>query len=508
VNKPSSVRNQHCIHSVFEAQAASRPQHIAIKHCGEAWSYETLNRRANHLAACLRAEGIEHGDVVALSTARSVEMIIAIIATLKAGGSYLPLDRANPISRNMTCMDVAKVALIISDDRKDQLVGHAGTVFFTDQVKYFGGETDHAVSIDSRADDPAYVIFTSGSTGSPKGVVVPHRAVVRLVIDTNYVRILPEDCILQLAPTSFDASTFEIWGALLNGATLALYSGSVLDPNILRRELLEYNVSIMWLTAALFHLIGDKFTSVLKTIKVLLAGGDVLYSRVIHKVLDEVPGIVLVNGYGPTENTTFTCCHRITAANPPGDSVPIGTAISGTEVVVLDEVGQPVKAGDVGELYTSGLGVALGYLDEDQGGGGFFLNSNVADGLIYRTGDLVRENHCGELEFVGRRDNQVKVRGFRVSLEEITFRITAVDYVEDALVFLKQCGSGDQILVAYVHPSSGAAIDSETLRRQLAVDLPEYMVPDRFVFGGELPVTANGKLDREGIQARMANLGE
>ena len=276
-----------------------------------------------------------------------------------------------------------------------------------------------------------------------------------------------------------------------------LYSGEVLDPRILKADIQEHGVSIAWLTAALFHMIGNNFVAALSTLRVLLAGGDVLHASTVRNVLESVPGITVINGYGPTENTTFTCCHRMTSSNAPARTVPIGRPISGTRVMILDSSRAPVAQGDVGEFYAAGLGVALGYLKDAAGDGAFFRDEQLSDGLIYRTGDLVRENSRGEIEFCGRRDNQVKVRGFRVSLEEIGLNLLELEQVEDAVVFVDDDGGGDQLLVALIKLDESKETGGEEIRAQLVKRVPAYMIPDKLVVDADFPVTRNGKLDRK-----------
>ena len=461
-------------------------------------SYEELNARAGSLASHLIAVGVERGHVVALSMLRSVDMIVSMLAVLKAGAAYLPIEESSPTARKRKYLDDAGVLHIIADGERADLHDARRTVVRADAATRLSGSTplDGNLPDSCLPDDKAYVMFTSGSTGEAKGVVVPHRAVTRLVLDTNYIQISPADRILQLSPPSFDASTFEIWGALLNGATLVLSSENVVDPNALRRDVAEGGVTIMWLTAALFHLIGDRYIDAIRPVKTLLAGGDVLSPRVVNRVLDEIPGITVINGYGPTENTTFTCCHRMTRSNhPPLDGVPIGKPISGTEVFVLDASFSPVRAGDVGELFTAGKGLALGYLNGDRAGS-FFRDARIADGLIYRTGDLVRENSRHELEFLGRRDNLVKLRGFRVSLEGIKQSLLKLADVVDAAVFVRKEAAGDQLLIAYVKTRQGSRLEAAEARRLLRVELPDYMIPDSLIVSEALPITNNGKLDK------------
>ncbi len=492
------------IHKIFEQVASRHAGRIALSYKGRDVTYAELDAWANALARRLGALAVRPGDVVAVSLSHSVELAVAFLGILKCGAAYLPLDIANPPQRNLQFLQAAKVNVIVGSQELDEAHVHGRTAL---RVSDCPVSTTSFESFASDPEDKAYVMFTSGSTGTPKGVVIPHRGVTRLVRSTNYVSIEQDDRILQLAPPSFDASTFEIWGALLNGATLVPYSGSVLDPNRLKNDIQENRISILWLTAALFHLVADKAIDALKPLRVLLAGGDVLNARYVSKVLESAPGITVINGYGPTENTTFTCCHVMTSENKPTVSVPIGKPISGTCVHILDDLRSPVPRGTVGELYASGDGVALGYLNEREGGASFFSDETVASGLIYRTGDLVKEEAHGELQFIGRRDNLVKVRGYRVSLEEVRTHILGVEDVIDAIVARKELPQGEQTLVAYVSRREGGSVDAGAIRRRLLECIPRYMIPDRFVFDRPMTINDNGKLDRASI-AGASNPGK
>jgi amino acid adenylation domain-containing protein len=423
---------------------------------------------------------------------------------LRAGAAYLPLERSSPPARRRRYLEDARVTHVISDQDDPEIADAGRKVVIVNAVnRTLATRSSDSTSLSSSLpEDKAYVMFTSGSTGEAKGVVVPHRAITRLVVDTNYIRISKEDKILQLSPLSFDASTFEIWGALLNGATLVLNSENVVDPNAIKRDVAERNVTIMWLTAALFHLIGDRYIDAIRPVRILLAGGDVLSPRIVNKVLDEIPGITVINGYGPTENTTFTCCHRMNCENrPSAEGVPIGRPISGTEVLVLDERLSPVAVGEVGELFASGNGVALGYLNDDSAGS-FFRDEKLGEGLIYRTGDLVRENEKHEFEFVGRKDNLVKVRGFRISLDGIRQSLLKVEDVVDAVVIARKEEAGEQLLIAYVKRRQGSTLEASGIRRQLRSVLSDYMIPDSIILSEVLPITANGKVDRTLLMSR------
>jgi len=435
-----------------------------------------------------------------LMMSRRPEQIVAMLAILKCGAAYLPLDANDPVARNQHCLRAAAVAVIVMDRCSDERGLDGVACIGADHRELFTSELETGPDVKALPDDSCYVMFTSGSTGRPKGVVVPHRAVLRLVKQTNYIQIERDDAILQFAPATFDASTFEIWGALLNGATLVLYSGATLDPNLFAKEIRDNGVTILWLTAAVFHLVATRYLVALQTLKILLAGGDVLYPKLVNKVLDAIPGITIINGYGPTENTTFTCCHRMTAANRPGDCVPIGRAIAGTTLHILDESRRPVADGEAGELFVSGPGVALGYLNESSNGKAFFYDAGIAAGLIYRTGDRVRVNADGDIEFGGRNDNQVKVRGFRVSLEEIQAGLLKLPQVTDAVVLLEKSESGDQQLVAYIQSSREPLPAVADVKKALAADLPRYMIPDLIYLSASLPINRNGKIDRHRIR--------
>lgn len=487
------------VHKIFEDVAAEHGGRIAVSFCGREVTYRELDALANSVARRLRELSVRPGDIVAVVLPHSVEIVVAFLAILKCGAAYLPLDEANPPQRNLEFMRMANVKVIVGTEVLNAAYGQDRAVLRASEFAAVGGVVE---SIDSRCDDKAYVMYTSGSTGEPKGVVIPHRGIARLVRNTNFVSIERHDRILQLAPPSFDASTFEIWGALLNGATLVPYSGKTMDPNQLMNDIRENGVTILWLTAALFSLVADRAIVALRPLRILLAGGDVLNARYVNKVLEYVPGITVINGYGPTENTTFTCCHVMTSANKPDGSVPIGRPITGTRVHVLDELQRPVPAGSIGELYTSGDGVALGYLNEKQSSA-FFVDEAIAPGLIYKTGDLVKQDQNGNLQFIGRRDSLVKVRGHRVSLEEVRTHVVRMEEVIDAVVVKKDLTLGDQILVAYVKTKEGSVIDAKTMRRRLAELIPGYMIPSQFVFDHALAINANGKIDRTRIQQHL-----
>jgi amino acid adenylation domain-containing protein len=492
--------NGNCIPDIFSRQARTRPAGVALVYGDTSVTYAELDALSESMAQRLGARGVRNGDVVALVMDRCIEMIVAMLGILKCGAAYMPLDLSNPALRNNFCLDTAKTRLIISDRDCAELAGphrEVSRLRLSDLMPLTAMGAQGPVSPET----PAYVMFTSGTTSEPKGVVVPHRAVTRLVVATNYIDVTVDDSILQFSTPSFDASTFEIWGALLNGASLVLYSGGILDPNQFKRHVVEHKISIVWLTAALFHVFADKYVDALRPLRVLLAGGDVLHAEAVRKVLEEVEGITLINGYGPTENTTFTCCHVMTKANKPNSNVPIGQPITGTEVFVLDEQRREVLPGETGELYAAGEGVALGYLNAPANDAAFLLDERYSQRRMYKTGDLVRRNEDGLLEFVGRRDSQVKLRGYRVSLEEIKARLLEIPAVREVAVTCEKSSDGDQLLIAYLQTEEDHPLEIKTVRTYLKERVPRYMIPDKIAIGTTLPVTQNGKVDHKKIFA-------
>ncbi len=475
------------IQELFEAQVEATPDAAAVVGDGVVWSYRELNRRANRLAHHLRAQGVGPEVPVGLSLERSPELIAAILGILKAGGVYVPLDTSYPEERLRFLRADSGVRLLVSREDLDRSAGHR--------------EDNPAPSVS--ADHLAYVMYTSGSTGMPKGVAVPHRAVVRLVQGTDYVLLGPAEVFLQLAPVSFDASTFEIWGALLHGARLAVFPGRVPSIEELEAALQQHGVTTLWLTAGLFHQIVDERPGALAGVRQLLAGGDVLSAAHVRRVLEELPGCTLINGYGPTENTTFTCCRPLTGPDAAGASVPIGRPIANTQVYLLDQSLHPVPVGVAGELYAGGDGLARGYLGRPELTAERFVpdpfgaGMGEAGGRLYRTGDLARRRMDGDIELLGRTDQQVKIRGFRVEPGEVEATLRKHPQVLEAVVVAREV-AGAKALVAYV-VGTESRLATGDLRQHLREHLPEHMVPAAFVALPRLPLTPNGKVDRRAL---------
>ncbi len=325
---------------------------------------------------------------------------------------------------------------------------------------------------------------------------MPHRGVLRLVVDIEYVRILRDDNFLQFSPVSFDASTFEIWAPLLNGAKLVLTPPDVSSIQDLREILRQENITILWLTAGLFHQLVDHGLEGLDSLRYLLAGGDVLSVAHVNKAITAAPRMKIINGYGPTENTTFSCCFMVDRSIV-STTVPIGLPIHGTTIYILDERQQAVDDDEDGELYLAGDGLALGYLNNPSITAESFIPDPFSDmpgARMYRTGDIVKRNETGHLEFLGRRDAQVKIRGFRVELGEVEAALRALDEVQDCCVLMSnEKSTAPRLCAVYVCEKILLTAD---LRRRLLAYLPDYMIPAIFIRRDELPLTTNGKVDR------------
>jgi amino acid adenylation domain-containing protein len=495
-----------CIHQLFEEQVEKTPEATALVFANERLSYAELNGRANQLAHYLKQQGVGREVLVGVMLERSVEMVVGLLAVLKAGGAYVPLDSEYPAERLAFMIADARLRVLLTTDRLSRVVPatEAEAICLDRESEQLGVESRKNLTINTQPHELAYVMYTSGSTGIPKGVSVPHRAVIRLVKETDYVRFAADEVFLQLAPISFDASTLELWGSLLNGATLVLMPPQTPSLEELGAALRHYGVTTLWLTAGLFHLMVDERLDDLRGVRQLLAGGDVLSTAHVQRFLAAADDGVLINGYGPTENTTFSCTHRMAAGwELKGSSVPIGRPIRNTQVYVLDERLEPVPIGVAGELYLGGAGLARDYLRWPELTAEKFVPhpySAEPGARLYRTGDLVRWLDAGEIEFLGRIDQQVKIRGFRIELGEIEAALQSVAEVNEAVVIVREDTPGEKLLVAYVVPQDGNLTINE-LRAHLKRRLPEYMVPPVFIYLDELPLTTNGKVDRKALPA-------
>ncbi|TCP59316.1 amino acid adenylation domain-containing protein [Tumebacillus sp. BK434] len=492
------------VQSAFEAQVRATPERLAVKLGQHTLAYAELNAAANRLARHLQAHGVQPGDRVALCAERSVELIIAMLAILKSGAAYVPLDVSYPAERlGFMLEDTGAKLLLTQAQLAASLPQHDVEVLPLEQALQASALEDSAdLELALSGESLAYVMYTSGSTGQPKGVLTPHRGIVRLVKASDYVQFAAEDVFLQFAPVAFDASTFEIWGALLNGALLVVYPPEQASLQELGQFLQREQVTTLWLTAGLFHQMVEHQLDGLKGIRQLLAGGDALSLPHVQQALKVIDGR-LVNGYGPTETTTFACCHVMTKPEEAGqNSVPIGRPIGHTEVYVLDRHLRPVPAGVTGELYIGGAGLAHGYLNRPEQTAQAFVPHPFRTGAkLYKTGDLVRLLPDGTLQFAGRADKQVKIRGFRIEPGEIEAALASHPAVQSALVTVREDEPGQKQLAAYLVAAGESLPDAAVLRSHLEGLLPAYMIPQAWVKLDAIPLTPNGKVDLRALPA-------
>ena len=492
------------IHQLFEAQVARQPEAVAAQFGSETLSYRELNARANQLAHRLQRMRVGPGTLVGVYMERSAEMIVAFLAILKAGGAYVPLDLSYPKERLAFMIEDTRMGVILSESAQaGDLPKNGAEVLCLDRDRgAISDEPRQLAPSQAAADSIAYVIYTSGSTGMPKGVVVPHRGVTRLVLNTDYIRLNETDRVAQASNASFDAATFEIWGALLNGARLVGINRDVsLSPAEFAETLRREKITSLFLTTALFNQIAREAPGAFGTLRHVLFGGEAVDPKWVRAVLEYQPPNRLLHVYGPTENTTFSTWHLVEDVPEDGRTIPIGKPISNTVLYILDPNGNPVPAGVAGEIYVGGDGLALGYWNRpEQTAEKFVENRFAGDGpsRLYRTGDLARFDDDGNVEFIGRVDHQVKIRGFRIELGEIESLLARHPGVSNAVVMAREDVPGDRRLVAYL-VSKGTAPSRAELQAHLREQLPEYMVPAVFVFMNQFPHTPNGKVDRKAL---------
>ncbi|MBE9159373.1 amino acid adenylation domain-containing protein [Nodosilinea sp. LEGE 06152] len=507
----SSYPTNECIHHLFEVQVRERPDAIALQFGNQQFTYQQLNQGSNQLARYLQRLGIGAEMPVGICLERGISAIAAMLAILKAGGVYVPLDPSYPAERLRFMVEDAGITVILSEANwVDELQTATTEVVCLEQAwNAIAQESDQNLSTPCTADQPAYVIYTSGSTGTPKGVVVPHRAVNRLVCNTNYVQITTSDRVAQVANLAFDAATFEVWGALLNGAHLVGIERDItLSPADFSDILQQQNISILFLTTALLNQTVSQVPDAFRSLKYLLFGGETVNVDRVRSLVQQGKPQHLLHVYGPTENTTFSTWYEIQEVPETATTIPIGRAIANTQVYVLDAHQNPVPAGVVGEIYLGGDGLADGYLNHPELTNEKFVRSKLSNPnsaynecqnlTLYRTGDRALYHPDGNLEFLGRVDNQIKIRGFRVELSEIEQAIAQYPSVQAAVVVVREIDQ-DRQLVAYIASSAAAAPPERELRSLLKKRLPAYMIPTAFVVLDALPLTANGKVDQKAL---------
>lgn len=492
-----------CVHELFDEQVRRTPEAIAVAFEDEQLTYAELYRRANRLANYLRTLGVGPDTLVGVHMERSAKLIVALLGIVKAGGAYLPLDLAYPKERMEFMLADARAPVLLTEKSllDDSPKTDGKTVCVDDERELISSFSDIAPENVNAADNLIYVIYTSGSTGTPKGVAVPHVAVNRLIFNTNYVEITSEDRIAQASNASFDAATFEIWGALLHGAQLiGIPRDLTLSPRRFAEELRRQQVSMMFLTTALFNQIARDVPDAFATMRQLMFGGEAVDVGAVKQIVAHGSPQRLVHVYGPTESTTFATAYLVESVSADATTIPIGRAISNTQTFILDTNLNPVPVGVPGDLYLGGDGLAREYLNHAAlTNEKFVANPCKAGARLYKTGDVARYLPDGNIEFVGRKDHQVKIRGFRIELGEIEAALAEHPFVAECIVNLVEGEYGDKRLIAYFVATAMDEAHPGNLRDFMRNKLPEYMLPTAFVRLESLPLSPNGKIDRRAL---------
>ncbi len=489
---------------LFEKQVEKTPEAIAIEYDDAILNYKELNRRANQLAHFLLQKGIQPGDFVALYMEQSIEMICGFLAILKTGAAYAPLDISYPKERIRIITEDTKASILLTKSSLLDQIPEIDTdiISLDDESEKLSEYSTDNPAIPIQATDRAYIIYTSGSTGKPKGVVVPHRAINRLVKNTDYMQIEADHSIAQASNAAFDAATFEIWGALLNGAKLCnIPKETMLSAMDFADILKKKNISHIFITTALFNQIAGQVPNAFEHLDTVMFGGEQVDPPSVRKIIKAKPPKKLLHVYGPTENTTFSTWYQIKRVGQKITTIPIGKPIANSTCYVLDQYLNPVPVGIPGELYVGGDGVALEYLNRSDLTAERFIPNPLPhsfDSILYKTGDLVRYLSDGNIEFLARMDQQVKIRGFRIELGEIESLLKTAPAIKDAAVIVREDTPGDKQITAY-YVSDGTSIQPRALRTFLLETLPEYMIPVVFMELDAIPLTPNGKVDRKAL---------
>ncbi|PHS16282.1 MAG: hypothetical protein COA78_04055 [Blastopirellula sp.] len=500
-----------CLNSIFEEQVERHGSSNAIETDKKNITYNELNEKANNVSKHLLSAGVTKGDLVAVCADHSAEFIVLILGIIKIGAGYVPIDLRYPESRIQFILDDSNARVLLTNFREisslnldiEKIVNiHEISIPYGNTINHIG----ERISIErpgrcTASSDAAYVCYTSGSEGNPKGVLVEHKSIVRLVCCTNYVSLNSQTKTLLHSPASFDATTFELWAPLLNGGCIAVNDGEITDPQELSEALDRFRVNTLWLTSGLFSLYSEQIGD-LPTVKNLLVGGDVVSPKAVKTIYEKNREISIVNLYGPTENTTFSTYFRIPREFDFDKSLPIGVPVSQTTAYIVDEELNLQPAGVMGELCLGGLGVAREYLNNIELSRCKFVKDPYSDeqgSMLYKSGDYARWLPDGNIEFMGRQDDQVKIRGFRIELTELENTLSKHDLVEHCAAQVKSDSTGDKYLVAYVVLNSSSKSLAEVrmeLGDYLSTSVPSYLVPSSINVLEEIPLTLNGKIDR------------
>lgn len=488
MNETKKVEESCVISESFEKMVNIHANDVALVFENEALTYDVLNQRVNQVAHYLRSLDIQPNEHVCILAERSIEMVIAILGTIKAGAAYVAIDPQAPQSRVKYIVDDAKSRIILLHN---VAYNHPGP---TKNISEIVCSNTSNPTIINHLDDTVNVIYTSGTTGKPKGTLIRNRSIERLVINSKYVPLNSDTVILLSGTIAFDATTFEIFGALLNGGTLVITQQStLLDPNELEKAIINHGVNTMWLTSSLFNQVVSEKIEALESLKYLLIGGEALSTKWVNLLNSREKHPQIINGYGPTESTTFTTTFVIRDLYE--SHIPIGQPINQTQVYVM-QGDQQCGFGVPGELYIAGDGLAKGYLNQPEQTQNKFIDNPFGEGKLYKSGDLVRLRPDGNLDYIGRKDKQVKIRGFRIELTEIEKLLEKIDGINKAVVVVKTRYKDKQIVAYY----EGVNVMSHSILHQhLAEELPQYMIPNFFKKIEKIPTTINGKINEAAL---------
>ncbi|WP_339373115.1 amino acid adenylation domain-containing protein, partial [Paenibacillus elgii] len=486
------------IHRLFEEQAERRPEQVAVVFEDERLTYRELNARANRLARTLRTAGVQADRLVGIMAERSLEMIVGILGILKAGGAYVPIDPEYPEERIRYILEDSGAQVMVGQSRMQERLPDRGLFIALDNENSYSTDGTNLEPTNGSG-DLAYVIYTSGTTGQPKGNLTTHRNIVRVVKATNYIDITPEDHVLQLSSYAFDGATFDIFGALLNGAKLVLApKETVLDIVKLARLIERQQISTMFITTALFNVLIDLSPDSLRHIRTILFGGERVSVSHVRKAFMQLGPGKIKHVYGPTESTVFATCYNVNEVREDAVTIPIGSPISNTAIYILNEENMPQPIGVAGELCVAGDGLARGYLNRPELTAEKFVNNPFVPGeRMYRTGDLARWLPDGSIEYLGRIDHQVKIRGYRIELGEVEAHLLKTASVLEAVVVAREDEAGPKQLYAYFVADRELTV--RELRESLSQALPAYMIPSYFIQLKQMPLTINGKVDRKAL---------
>lgn len=478
-----SYPREESIPSLFEKIAGEQPEHVALRLQDREMTYRDLNEQANQLARYLQSKGVKKGDIVGISMERSFQLIIGILGILKAGAVYVSIDTSYQPDRQKFMIEDCGIQVQVTPNMLMEAKSHLST--------------NLCEKIDPL--DVAMINYTSGSTGKPKGVQVLHRGVIRLVKNKRCFECTPHDRFVFKTNISWNVSTQEVWGALLNGACLCILPQNDLSLAELEKFFIDERISHAVFAARFFNLHVEKRISMLQNLRYIFSGGEAMSVHHANLALRSLPNCHILNGYGPTENTV---CSTLFVVKEPADRyVPIGRPIDNTMVYILDQNQQPVPIGVPGEICTGGDGVARGYLNQKELTEEKFIPNPFGPGKLYRTGDFGQFLPDGTIVFLGRIDNQVKIGGCRIELGEVEEILRQHSSVADCVALLREDIPGTKVLVAYIKPKIGKTLTSEEMQKYAPSVLPRLMIPKCFIILEQFPVTPHGKIDKKSLPA-------